>query len=89
MVCIVGDVRSLEDQKRAASCCVAKFGKIDTLIPNAGIWDYNTSLVDLPEDSIDAAFDEVFQINVKGYIHAVKACLPALVASRGSVICTI
>nr|AAC03440.1 cis-2,3-dihydroxy-2,3-dihydroisopropylbenzene dehydrogenase [Pseudomonas putida] len=89
VVCIVGDVRSLEDQKRAASCCIAKFGKIDTLIPNAGIWDYNTSLVDLPEDSIDAAFDEVFQINVKGYIHAVKACLPALVASRGSVICTI
>jgi cis-2,3-dihydrobiphenyl-2,3-diol dehydrogenase len=68
---------------------VAKFGKIDTLIPNAGIWDYNMSLVDLPEDRIDAAFDEVFHINVKGYIHAVKACLPALVASRGSVICTI
>nr|CAB99200.1 cis-2,3-dihydroxy-2,3-dihydroalkylbenzene dehydrogenase EbdB [Pseudomonas putida] len=89
VVCIVGDVRSLEDQKRAASCCIAKFGKIDTLIPNAGIWDYNTQLVDLPEDSIDTAFDELFQINVKGYIHAVKACLPALVASRGSVICTI
>ncbi len=89
VACIVGDVRSLEDQKRAVSCCLSKFGKIDTLIPNAGIWDYNTQLVDLPEDGIDAAFDEVFQINVKGYIHAVKACLPALVESRGSVICTI
>jgi cis-2,3-dihydrobiphenyl-2,3-diol dehydrogenase len=89
VVGIVGDVRSLQDQKQAADRCVAKFGKIDTLIPNAGIWDYNMSLVDLPEDRIDAAFDEVFQINVKGYIHAVKACLPALVASRGSVICTI
>lgn len=89
VVGIVGDVRSLQDQKQAADRCVAKFGKIDTLIPNAGIWDYNMSLVDLPEDRIDAAFDEVFHINVKGYIHAVKACLPALVASRGSVICTI
>lgn len=59
------------------------------MIPNAAIWDYNTALVDLPEDSIDKAFDELFQINVKGYILAVKACLPALVASRGSVICTI
>lgn len=89
VVCIVGDVRSMEDQKLAASRCIAKFGRIDTLIPNAAIWDYNTALVDLPEDSIDKAFDEVFQINVKGYILAVKACLPALVASRGSVICTI
>ena len=86
---IVGDVRSLEDQKQAASRCVAKFGKIDTLIPNAGIWDYSMALVDLPEESIDAAFDEVFHINVKGYIHAVKACMPALVASRGNVIFTI
>jgi cis-2,3-dihydrobiphenyl-2,3-diol dehydrogenase len=86
---IAGDVRSLEDQKRAASRCVDKFGKIDTLIPNAGIWDYSTALVDLPEESLDAAFDELFHINVKGYIHAVKASLPALVASRGNVIFTI
>lgn len=86
---IAGDVRSLKDQKQAAERCVAAFGKIDTLIPNAGIWDYSTPLVDLPEENLDAAFDEIFHINVKGYIHAVKACLPALVASRGNVIFTI
>ena len=89
VVSIAGDVRFLEDLKRAATQCVDTFGKIDVLIPNAGIWDYNMSLVDLPEDNIDKAFDELFQINVKGYILAVKACLPALVASRGSIICTI
>lgn len=89
VVSIAGDVRSLEDLKRAATQCVDTFGKIDVLIPNAGIWDYNMSLVDLPEDNIDKAFDELFQINVKGYILAAKACLPALVASRGSIICTI
>lgn len=89
VVSIAGDVRSLEDLKRAATQCVDTFGKIDVLIPNAGIWDYNMPLVDLPEDNIDKAFDELFQINVKGYILAAKACLPALVASRGSIICTI
>lgn len=89
VVGVAGDVRSMEDQKLAASRCVSAFGKIDTLIPNAGIWDYNTSLADLPEDTIDEAFDEMFQVNVKGYILAVKACLPALVSSRGNVICTI
>lgn len=89
VVGIVGDVRSLDDQTRAANCCVEKFGKIDTVIPNAGVWDYSMPLVDIPDDRIDAAFDEVFQINVKGYLLAIKACLPALVASRGSVIFTI
>lgn len=89
VVGVVGDVRSLEDNKSAVKCCLDRFGKIDTVIPNAGIWDYNTALVDLPEDQTDDAFDELFQINVKGYIYAVKASLPALVSSRGHVICTV
>ncbi len=89
VVSIAGDVRSLEDLKRAVTQCVEHVREIDVLIPNAGIWDYNMPLVDLPDDNIDTAFDEVFQINVKGYILAAKACLPALVASRGSIICTI
>lgn len=86
---IVGDVRSLADQKNAANQCVEKFGKIDNLIPNAGIWDYNVPLVDLPDDRVEQAFDELFHVNVKGYMYAVKACLPALVASRGSVTCSV
>ena len=86
---VVGDVRSYEDNKNAAKICIERYGKIDTVIPNAGIWDHNMPLVDLPEAQMDRAFDEVFQINVKGYMYAVKACLPYLVASRGSVICTV
>jgi cis-2,3-dihydrobiphenyl-2,3-diol dehydrogenase len=89
VVGIVGDVRSLESQKQAVKACLAHFGKIDCLIPNAAIWDYSTALVDIPEDRIDQAFDEMFHVNVKGYLLAVKAALPALVSSQGSVILTI
>lgn len=85
---VLGDVRSYEDNKAAAKYCKEKFGKIDTVIPNAGIWDHNISLIDLPESQMDEAFDELFQVNVKGYMYAVKACLPHLVESRGNVICT-
>src|SRR5438876_1215736 len=56
---IEGDVRVLADHQKAARECVAAFGKIDCLIPNAGIWDYSMPLVDIPDDKIDAAFDEV------------------------------
>lgn len=86
---VVGDVRMLSDHKRAVEICLSRFGKLDCLINNAGIWDYGTALVDLPEDRIDSAFEEMFQINVKGYLLAAKACLPALVQSRGSMIFTI
>ena len=85
----VGDVRSLADNDRAVEDCLAAFGRLDCAIGNAGIWDYSTNLLDLPADKIDRAFDEVFHINVKGYLLLAKAATPALVDSRGSMIFTI
>ncbi|MBD7939436.1 MULTISPECIES: 3-(cis-5,6-dihydroxycyclohexa-1,3-dien-1-yl)propanoate dehydrogenase [Cytobacillus] len=86
---IVGDVRQLSELKTAVNQCSEHFGKIDTLIANVGIWDYNMALVDLPEDKIDQAFDELFHVNVKGYLLAAKACLPQLVETRGNMIFTV
>lgn len=86
---VAGDVRSLSDNQRAVAACVERFGKLDCAIGNAGIWDFNTQLLDLPEARLDEAFDEVFQVNVKGYLLLAKAALQALVASRGSLIFTI
>ena len=85
----VGDVRSLADNKAAVARCCEAFGKLDCAVGNAGLWDYSTALVDLPEDRIDAAFDEIFQVNVKGYLLLAKAAAPALVRSEGSLIFTI
>jgi len=85
----LGDVRSLGDNKAAVDRCCEAFGKLDCAIGNAGLWDYSMALVDLPEDRIDAAFDEIFQVNVKGYLLLAKAAAPALVRSEGSMIFTI
>lgn len=84
-----GDVRSIADNQRAVNACVARFGRLDCAIGNAGIWDYSTSLDALPADSIDAAFDELFHVNVKGYLNLAKAALPALVRSSGALIFTV
>lgn len=86
---VQGDVRELRDHHRAVAVCLSQFGKLDCAIGNAGIWDFNTQLLDLPEDRIDQAFDEVFHVNVKGYLLLAKAAMRALVASRGSLIFTI
>lgn len=86
---VVGDVRSLADNSRAVERCVAKFGRLDCAIGNAGIWDYSVSLDALPAERIDSAFDEIFHINVKGYLNLAKAALPALVQSSGALIFTV
>lgn len=84
-----GDVRSLADNQRAVDAALARYGKIDCAIGNAGIWDYSVALDALSADQIDAAFDEVFHINVKGCLNLAKAALPALVRSAGSLIFTV
>ena len=87
--CVTGDVRSFADNEAAVRDCVSAFGSLDCAIGNAGIWDYSVPLVDLPPENIDEAFDELFQVNVKGYMLLAKAALPALVRSQGSLIFTI
>ncbi len=86
---VAGDVRSLADNVKAVEHCVAKFGKLDCAIGNAGIWDYSQSLDAMPPERMDAAFDELFHINVKGYLLLAKAALPALVRSQGALIFTV
>lgn len=84
-----GDVRAIADNQRAVDLTVARFGALDCAIGNAGLWDYSLSLDDLPAERIDAAFDEMFHVNVKGYLNLAKAALPALVRSAGSLIFTV
>jgi cis-2,3-dihydrobiphenyl-2,3-diol dehydrogenase len=84
-----GDVRSLTANKDAVQRCVTRFGRLDCAIGNAGIWDYNSSAIGLPEESVDRAFDELFQINVKGYLLLAKAAAKPLAETRGGVIYTV
>lgn len=86
---VEGDVRSYASHKEAVDIAASVFGKIDCVIPNAALWDFSVSLDDLPEAQMEDAFDEMFHVNVLGYMFAVKAALPSLVASKGSVTFTI
>ena len=89
VVCSVGDVRSHADNTRAVSACLERFGRLDCAVGNAGIWDYSTALVDLPEEGLTPAFDELFRINVLGYMMLAKASLRPLAESGGSLIYTV
>jgi NAD(P)-dependent dehydrogenase (short-subunit alcohol dehydrogenase family) len=89
IVAIEGDVRELAAHRRAVAAMLERYGSLDTFIGNAGIWDFGVRLVDLEDERIDAAFDEVFGINVRGYLLGAKAAVPALVRSGGSIVFTV
>lgn len=88
VVGVVGDVREMADNRRAIDECVKAFGKLDTLVANAGIWDWSKTLVTTSDEALVSAFDEMFSVNVKGYVLAAKAALPELFKSRGHIIFT-
>jgi cis-2,3-dihydrobiphenyl-2,3-diol dehydrogenase len=83
-----GDVRDYAAHAALVAQTLKRFGRLDTYIGNAGIWDFGVSLVDLPAD-VTGAFREIFDINVCGYLLGAKAAAPALVRSRGSMIFTV
>jgi 2,3-dihydroxy-2,3-dihydrophenylpropionate dehydrogenase len=89
VLAVTGDVRSTKDLHAAVARAVERFGKLDILVPNAGIWDYHRSLTRLSGEELAEAFDEVFAVNVKGYLLAVEAAWRELVATRGSIIMTL
>lgn len=86
---VQGDATSLEDNKRAVRETVEAFGRLDTLMTFVGIFDFYTPLSELPEDGLEAAFQEIFKTNVGSYLLSAKAALPDLKESGGSIIFTV
>jgi 3-oxoacyl-[acyl-carrier protein] reductase len=81
---VSADVRRAEDCERMAAEAVERFGGIDVLCANAGVFP-DCKL----EDMTEADIDDIFATNVKGTMLAVKACLPALERSgHGRVVVT-
>src|ERR1700752_2423310 len=83
------DVRDAEQLHQAVAETVQRFGKLDTLVANAGIWDYHRQLTKLTAAQLEQTFDEVFAINVKGYLLAAEASWRELVKTRGSIVMTL
>lgn len=89
VVAVTGDVRSYADNEAAVEAVLAKFGKLDCFIGNAAVWDHGASLMGCDGEELANGFDELFAINVKGYVLGAKAAAESLIASEGSMIFTL
>jgi NAD(P)-dependent dehydrogenase (short-subunit alcohol dehydrogenase family) len=85
---VAGDATTRAANAEAVAAAVSAFGGLDVLVNCVGVFDFYRGIGELDADRIDAAFDEMFAVNVKSSVHAVKAALPALRESRGSVVLT-
>lgn len=81
---VAADVGVAADCERMAAETVERFGGIDVLCANAGVFP-DAKLEDMTEEDIDA----IFATNVKGTMLSVKACMGALESSgHGRVVLT-
>jgi NAD(P)-dependent dehydrogenase (short-subunit alcohol dehydrogenase family) len=85
---VQGDVTKLADLQGCRAAVEKRFGRLNSLVGAQGIWDGNVPLRDIPLEKLDAAFDELFHINVKGYILTARVMLDLLEASQGSIVLT-
>ncbi|MDQ3693319.1 MAG: 3-oxoacyl-ACP reductase FabG [Chloroflexota bacterium] len=81
---VQGDLRVVAECERVVDEAVERWGGLDILVNNAGV----TRAQPLAETT-EALFDEMFDLNVKGYFFCARRAAPALERSGNGVIINI
>jgi NAD(P)-dependent dehydrogenase (short-subunit alcohol dehydrogenase family) len=79
----VTDVTKSADNEALVALALNTFDRLDVAFDNAGV-EATGSLVDYT----DAAYDKVFDTNVRGVFSSIRAQIPALTRTKGAIILT-
>ena len=72
------DVRSADDCRRLVATAVERFGRLDAIVPNAGIGLYG-SILDHSDDEVE----RMMHTNYDGTVWAVRAAIPVMLETTG------
>lgn len=78
---IIGDLNNEADRVKIINKTIAKYGKLDVLVNNAGLGEAGTILTTTLEQ-----FDKVMNTNVRSVFHLTQLAAPHLIKTQGNVV---
>jgi NAD(P)-dependent dehydrogenase (short-subunit alcohol dehydrogenase family) len=78
---VQADITRAGDCERAAAEAVARFGRIDVLVANAGI-----SAAGVLHETPASTWDRIFEINVRGTYLTCKAVIPQMISQQSGTV---
>jgi 3-oxoacyl-[acyl-carrier protein] reductase len=89
-MCCAVDVGDAAAVDAATSKVVARWGRLDVLVNNAGIL-HDAQLVKWKDGAVaatlsDESFDAVIAVNLRGVFHCTRAAVPHMIAAGGGVV---
>jgi len=81
---VAGDVSSAADMDALIDATIARWGRVDVLIGNAGVIE---PIARITESQV-ADWGRVIDINLKGIYHGIRAVLPVMIAQKAGTIIT-
>jgi len=74
------DVGKHDDNKKLVEQCIARLGRLDILVANAGVWNAD----DLPiEKMSEKQWDEMMRVNLKSVYSLVHFAVPQMIKQKG------
>ena len=80
VIAVRANVAKMADARRLVDTAIRRFGRLDILVANAGIWNYQP----LPIAKMtEKEWDEMMAVNLKGVYTVIRHAAPHMIRERG------